>query len=140
MTRRGAVRAALALAVVVGVVGVVALYRHERAAPAPSPASLLASVPPLPRSFADAPSAAAERLDWRVQPGWTQNERYRRVPTRSRCIPRLDKRRYSPRRPPGVGDCLRLRLRVSRTLRVLASIAPGGRRRGFAAKRRSILC
>lgn len=69
MTRKRAVAAALALAVVVGAI---ALYRHERAAPAPSPGSLLASAPPLPRSFSADPPAAAGWFDWRVQPGWTQ--------------------------------------------------------------------
>lgn len=80
MSRRGAVTAALAIAVVVGVVGLVALYRHERAAPAPSPGSMLASAPPLPRSFGNDHSAAAERLDWRAQPGWTHTSGIRQCP------------------------------------------------------------
>ena len=70
MTRRRAIASTLALASAV-VVGAIFLYRHERAAPAPSPGSLLGSAPPLPRSFGGDPSAAG-RFDWRVQPGWTQ--------------------------------------------------------------------
>ena len=68
MTRRRALTSALAL---VAVVGAIFLYWHERAAPAPSPGSLLASTPPLPRSFGDGPLVAAGPFDWRVQPGWT---------------------------------------------------------------------
>ena len=71
MTHRRGIALALALGLAV-VAGATFLYRHERADPAPSPGSLLASGPPLPRSFGDGPSAAAERFDWRLQPGWTQ--------------------------------------------------------------------
>jgi hypothetical protein len=68
MTRRRALTAALALAIVVGAIS---LYRHERQDPAPSPGSLLTSAPALPRSFDSDPTAAAEQFAWRVQPGWT---------------------------------------------------------------------
>jgi len=77
MTRRRAIAAAVVLAVFAGAL---ALYRHERAAPAPSPRSLLASAPSLPRSFGDDPGTAAELFEWRVQPGWTQTSGIDRCP------------------------------------------------------------
>jgi hypothetical protein len=68
MNRRRAIAAALALAFAVGAISV---YRHERAAQAPAPSSLLASEPPLPTSFDKQASGAAGPFDWRMQPGWT---------------------------------------------------------------------